>query len=130
MEMTSVAVTPGIPTSAKPTELREVSGTDGSDTAAPVMVMRRVVKVRAGKVTTCPGGVREAAPRGTETGSRPSKVRVTREIDRSGSPVWGWMRVRELSVVGWSRSTCHHWPWGAAKELSSHAVWGLPSMAL
>ena len=130
MEMISVADTPGISTSAKPTELREVTGTPGLATCTPVMVTRRVVKVRDGNVTTWPGGVRDAAPRGTETGSRPSKVMVTLEIVRSGSPVWGWTRVSDVSVCGWVRTTCHHCPSGGAKESSTHAVWVLPSMAL
>ena len=56
------------------------------------MVIRSVVKVRAGKVTTWPGGVTARPARGPpETGCPPSKVRVTRVIDRSGSPVWGWI---------------------------------------
>ena len=75
--------------------------------ADPVMVIRRVVKVRGGKVTTWPGGVRDAAPRRTGTGSFPSKVRVSLEIERSGSPVWGWIRVSELAVVGLVQ---HHLP--------------------
>ena len=74
--------------------------TSGLATATPSTVMRRVVKVRAGKVITCPVGVRDRGPRGMEMGFRPSKVSVALVIQRSGSPVWGWTRVSVLVGPG------------------------------
>ena len=129
MAMVSSTEMPGISTSAKPTELREPTGTLGSATATPLTVMRIVVKVRVGKFTTCPVGVREAGPSGTVTGCFPSKVRVTEVIERSGSPVCGWTRVTELSVRGSSSTTCHHCPSCCVKESVSQAVCMLASRA-
>ena len=89
MAMISLAVTPGMPTSAKPDRAARCHRDGGSVHVAArrSTVMRSVVKVRAGKVTTCPGGVSDAGPSGTVTGCPPSKVRVTLVIVRSGSPV-------------------------------------------
>ncbi len=101
MAMVSSAETPGISTSANPTELREPTGTVGRTRPTPATVIRSVVKVRAGKVTTCPGGVREAAPSGD--GDRVAAVEGQGGLGDGcgrGSPVWGWSRVTELSVRG------------------------------
>ena len=62
MAMASWAVRPGIPTSAKPTELRDPTGRPDLSTWLASTVMRRVVKVRAGKAICCPAGEREAGP--------------------------------------------------------------------
>ena len=78
MTTVSSTETPGMPTSAKPVELREPTGEVGSSTATPDTVIRSVRNVRAGKVTVSPAAVRDAGARGTVTARLPSKVRVTR----------------------------------------------------
>ena len=65
MDTVSSTDTPGMPTSAKPTELREPIGEVGSSTATPVTVIRRVVNVWAGKVRVSPVAVREARAKGS-----------------------------------------------------------------
>ena len=78
MTTVSSTETPGMPTSAKPVELRKPTGEVGSSTATPDTVIRSVRNVRAGKVTVSPAAVRDAGARGTVTARPPSKVRVTR----------------------------------------------------
>jgi hypothetical protein len=129
MAMVSSAVTPGILTSANPTELREATALCGADVATAFTVIRRVVKERVGKETTWPATLLEPGPRGTTTGWPPSKVRVTLVIHRSGSPVTGWTRVTDPTVLGLSRVTCHHCPSCGPKESSNHDVSVLPSRA-
>ena len=63
------------------------------------------------------------------TGVPPSKVRVTWVMIRSGSPVWGWTRVSELTVRGWVEGHLPPLAERRTKESSSQAVWVFPSRA-
>ena len=102
IETISSAVTPGIPTSAKPTELRELTGAgrvwshahaDDGDAEGG--------EGPGGKGDDLAGrGPGRRARAGRSPGRRPSKVRVTFVIDRSGSPVWGWTRLSDPVVTG------------------------------
>ena len=68
MASISWTFTPGMPTSANPTELPWPMGGVGPVVVTPVTVMRRVRKVRGGKDTTWPAAVFDAGPRRTDTG--------------------------------------------------------------
>ena len=79
-----------------------------------------------------PAAVRELPVRVAVTGCPPSKVRVTRVIQRLGSPVSGWVRVMWFGLSpSWGKATCHHWPAGSGTKVPvSQLVSRFPSMAL
>ena len=92
------------------------------------MVMRNVSNVRSGKVTTCPGEVREVPSSATATGSSPSKVSVTSLIQRFLSPGF-WSRVTRSVVTGSSVVMTRYSPVGSSKAPTFQPVDSSPSTA-
>ena len=94
------------------------------------MVTRRVWKVRCGKETTCPLFVREERSRSVVKRWVPSKLSVTRVIERRLLPRY-CARVMWSAVTGFWKLACHHWPSGFFTKVPVfQLVSRLPSTAL